>query len=114
MVSLGDTALCLHRHWDEGGGILEVKTQSAKICLNYNWGWGGGWVGGLGGVCSGSQISNCQDLPKFQLGVGGGGVGCSEPNSRTGCCEDFQHKFCLATFWKPLHHRWRLSKKAFQ
>ena len=33
-----------------------------------------------------------------------GGV-CSDPNFRTGCSEDFEHKFCLATFWMPLHHR---------
>ena len=69
------------------GGVcaLEVKTQSAKICLNFNivcvcvcvldskcqdlpifqFGGEGGGV-----VCSGSQIPKCQDLPKFQRGGG--------------------------------------------
>ena len=48
-----------------GRGVLKVKTQSAKICLNFNFGSGG----------------------------------CSEPNFRTGCSEEFEHKFCLSTFW---------------
>ena len=38
-----------------------VKTQSAKICLNLNWGGGVFW----------NVKTQCQDLPKFQfLGVG--------------------------------------------
>ena len=49
----------------------EVKTQSAKICLNFNFqGWGGGGGGGEGGVL-GNQNLKYQDLPKFQLGEGG-------------------------------------------
>ena len=50
-----------------------VKTQSAKICLNFNFrGWG--WVCGVGysgvgktqsaKICL-KQNSKCQDLPKF-------------------------------------------------
>ena len=54
-----------------GGGCSEVvKTQSAKICLNFN------FQGRGRGFCF-----------------------------RTGCSEEFKHKFCLATFLKPLHHR---------
>ena len=44
--------------------FCQVKTQSAKICLNFNWG---------GGVLP-SQNLKCQDLPKFQFSGGGGGV----------------------------------------
>ena len=51
MVSLGDTAISLHIHQPSkpkvpiflggGGGVFwKVKTQSAKICLNYNGGGG--------------------------------------------------------------------------
>ena len=66
-------------------GLLEVKSQSAMICLNFNQfsgDLGGGRLGAvrksklkvkfqfLGvGECSGSQNSKCQDLPKFKQGV---------------------------------------------
>ena len=48
--------ICLNFNW---GGILKSNTQSAKICLNFNW-------GGYSEV----KYSKCQDLPKFQLGGG--------------------------------------------
>ena len=50
-------------------GVKTENTQSAKICLNFNF-----WEGaGLGvGLYSGSQNSKCQDLPKFQFSGGGG------------------------------------------
>ena len=41
-----------------------VKTQSAKICLNF--------IGGGGGLFLDSQNSKWQDLPKFQFSEGGG------------------------------------------
>ena len=92
MVSLGDTAISLHIlqlpltgeagrgvfwkvktqsakiylnfNFQEGGGgvFWEVKTQSAKICLNFNF---------QGGDVLGSQNPKCQDLPKFQFSGGG-------------------------------------------
>ena len=52
------------------GGLWRVKTQSAKICLNFNLG---------GGVVLEIQNPKCQDLPKFQF-LGGGGSGKSKPN----------------------------------
>ena len=81
-----------------GGGecSVVVKTQSAKICVNFNLGGGGG--GQL--LCS-SQNSKCQDLHKFHFSGRGG----SGPNPRTVCSCQFKQKFCLATFWKPLHRR---------
>ena len=39
------------------GGILKLKSQSAKICLNFN----------LGGGYSETEKTKCQDLPKFQF-----------------------------------------------
>ena len=52
MVSLGDTAISLHilqpPNANLGGGVFwKVKTQSAKIWLNFNGGGGGGWEGVL-------------------------------------------------------------------
>ena len=43
-------------------GLLKVKTQSAKICLNFN----------FQGVLE-NQNPKCQDLPKFQFLGGGSG-----------------------------------------
>ena len=60
-----------------GGGVLcQVKTQSSKICLIFNFGGGEG-VGGVGVGGGGvgtlpSQNSKFQDLPKFQFSGGGG------------------------------------------
>ena len=45
-----------------GGGYSETeKSQSAKICLNFN----------FGGVFWNWKVTKCQDLPKFQFGGGG-------------------------------------------
>ena len=72
MVSLGDTAISLHilqPPLTVGGGVFwKVKSQSAKICLNFNI---RGWVGGGQVLVLESQKPKCQDLPKFQLGGGG-------------------------------------------
>ena len=69
MVSLGDTAISLHILQPPLGGVFwKVKTQSAKICLNFKF---------LGGGCSGKSNPKCQDLPKFQFF--GGGSGKSKP-----------------------------------
>ena len=70
----------------------KVKTQSAKICLNFNLGRGGvlesqnpkcqdlpKFQFGGGGVVLESQNPKCQDLPKFQFSGGGGGGGKSKP-----------------------------------
>ena len=82
-----------------GGGILKLKSQSAKICLNFNFFGGGGILklksqsakiprslpkfkfwGGILKLKSQSakiclnfnfQVGYCQDLPKFQF-LGGG------------------------------------------
>ena len=45
-----------------GGGILKLKSQSAKICPNFYFFWGGG--------DSETEKSKHQDLPKF-LFLGG-------------------------------------------
>ena len=42
---------------------MRVKTQSAKICLNFNF---------QSRVFCASQNSKCQDLPKFQFSQGVG------------------------------------------
>ena len=77
-----------------GGTLSQVKTQSAKICLNFNFFGGGGYSqpsqnskwkwkrmiclnfkflgGGRRGYSQPSQNSKCQDLPKFQFFLGGG------------------------------------------
>ena len=62
----------------------KVKTQSAKICLNFNL--------GEGGVLE-SQNPKCQDLPKFQFGEGG------VLESLNPKCQDLP-KFQLGVFWK--------------
>ena len=65
-VTTQSAKICLNFNF-LGGGTLEVKTQSVKICLNFN------LCVGEGGRYSGSQNSKCQDLPKFQFVCGGGG-----------------------------------------
>ena len=55
----------------------------------------------LKGECSGKSKLK---VPRSAY-ISFGGGGCSEPNSRTVCSEEFEHKICLATFWMPLHHR---------
>ena len=62
--------ICLNFNIRGGRGVIlcQVKTQSAKICLNFN--------GGEGATLpSQSQNSKCQDLPKFQF-FGGGVILC--------------------------------------
>ena len=44
-----------------GGGILKLKSQSAKISDNFNFFLGGN---------SETEKSKCQDLPKFQFSGG--------------------------------------------
>ena len=56
------------------GGILQLKSQSAKICLNFNFRRGG---------YSATEKSKCQDLPKFQFS-GGGGYSATEKSK----CQD--------------------------
>ena len=66
MVSTGDTEISLHIRspsFKGGGGILESNTQSAKICLNFNFREGGTLE---------SNTQSAQDLPKFQFWGEGG------------------------------------------
>ena len=113
VVKTQSAKICLNFNFQwGGGGSVVVKTQSGKICLNFNF-------QGEGVFCS-SQNSKCQDLPKFQLG------GCSVVvktqsakiclnfNFRRGgvFCTKFQNRDILENlvknFWKPslpLHHK---------
>ena len=52
----------------EGGysGVRTENTQSANICLNFNF-WGR-----RGGYSEVVKTQKCQDLPKFQFSGGGG------------------------------------------
>ena len=77
-----------------GGGYSGVvKTQNAKICLNFN--FGGGLRGEGEGVLWSSQIkTQSQDLAKFQFL--GGGVPWFW-NSREGCSGEFGQKFTVHT-----------------
>ena len=45
------------------GGILKLKSQSAKISDNFHF---------RGGVFWNLKVTKCQDLPKFQFSGGGG------------------------------------------
>ena len=49
--------ICLNFNFLGEGGILKLKSQRAKICLNFNFFWGGEY--------SETEKSNCQDLPEF-------------------------------------------------
>ena len=96
--------------WGLGwGGVgscsVPVKTESAKIWLNFNLEVGVGWGHVL--YQSKLKVPRSAQFSIFGVGGGGGGLGGrgSVPNPRTGCSCQFEHKFCLATFWKPLHHR---------
>ena len=62
----GEGCVCV----GDGGTLSQVKTQSVKICLNFNF-RGGGWVGGW--WYSQPSDSKCQELPKFQFSGGGWG-----------------------------------------
>ena len=89
--------------WGGGGGwgwgcSVPVKTQSAKICLHFNF---------QGGGCSVLvKTQSAKIRPTFHF-RGGGGVFCP----RTRCSCQFEQTFlpCHATFWKPLHHRSSLT-----
>ena len=93
----------------------KIKTQSAKICLNFNFRGGGGvlksqnpkcqdllkfqflgWVGGWGeGVLKSQNPKKCQDLLKFQLGGG------SVLESQNPKCQDLpKFQFWWGVFWK--------------
>ena len=66
------------------GVFLKVKTQSAKICPNFNFlGGGGFWK---------VKTQSAKICPNFNF-LGGE---CSEPNSRTGCSVQFGQKFLEA------------------
>ena len=108
MVSLGDTAISLHilqfrsvqisifaggrcsgkskySEWQDlpkfqwGGCVLESQnTQSAKICLDFNFRGDGGGFWGEEGYSGKSKYSKCQGLPKFQFFLGGGWLGVLE------------------------------------
>ena len=58
----------------------KVKSQSAKICLNFNLGRGGGREGRC--VLE-SQNPKCQDMPKFQYSRG-----CGVLESQNPKCQD--------------------------
>ena len=62
-----------------------MKSQIAKICLNFN------FLGG-GGVFSNWKITKCQDLPKFQFGGGGGILQLKSQSAKIS--DNFQ--FCIA------------------
>ena len=76
-VKTQSAKICLNFKFGGRVGVWKVKTQSAKICLNFN---GGGGVlesqnpklpeFQLGEGNPESQKPKCQDLPKF----GGGGA----------------------------------------
>ena len=69
------------------GTLSQVKTQSAKICLNFN-------LGGEGGYSSAkSKLTKCQDLPKFQFS--GHWVGYSQPSQNSKCQDLAKFQF----FW---------------
>ena len=62
VVKTQSAKICLNFNFQAGGGLfLGVKIQTAKTCLYFNF-WGG--------VFLGSKNSKCQDLSKFQLGGG--------------------------------------------
>ena len=65
-----------------GGTLCQVKTESAKICLDFNLGGGGEWYS------LPSQNSKCQDLPRFQFSGGGGGGRWYSLPSQNSKCQD--------------------------
>ena len=80
-------------HWEDlpkfqfsgrgGGGYSETeKSQSAKICLNFNF---------RGGEYSETEKSKCQDLPKFQFS-GGGGYSETEKSQSAKICLNFNFR----------------------
>ena len=84
MVSLEDTAISLH--------ILQpsqpkVKTPKCQDLSKFQFSGEGG--------CSGKSKPKVPRSVQFSI-FGGGGMGCSEPNSRTGCSVQFGQKFLEA------------------
>ena len=81
-VKTQSTKICLNFNFRGGRGVggtlCQVKTKSAKICLNFNFRGGG--------YSLPSQNLKCQDLSKFQFWVGG-----SVP--RLGAPSEFWTKF---------------------
>ena len=78
------------------GGILQLKSQSAKICLNFNFRRGG---------YSATEKSKCQDLPKFQF-LGGRGGGILQLKSQSA-------KICLNfNFWGGGHGGYSATEKS--
>ena len=63
-----------------GRGILQLKSQSVKICLNFNF-WGEGY--------SATEKSQCQNLPKFQFLGWGGGYSATEKSQSAKICLNF-------------------------
>ena len=61
--------------WEGGGGVLKSNTQSAKICLNFNWG---------GGVLK-SNTKSGKICLNFNFWGGGGGVLKSNTQSAKIC-----------------------------
>ena len=90
-----------------GGGVgvtlCQVKTQSAKICLNFNFRGRG--------YSLPSQNSKCQDLPKFQFSRGGGRALFREWGHSRNFEPNFtvQPETCLC-ITDSLPHMWRLMK----
>ena len=88
-----------------GGGDSETeKSQSAKICLNFNF-WGGvfrNWkvtkcqdlpkFQSSGGVFRNWKVTKCQDLPKFQFSGGGGGYSETEKSQSAKICLNFNFR----------------------
>ena len=85
-VKTQSAKIYLNFNW--GGVLCQVKTQSAKICLNFNF-------FGRGGTLP-SQNSKCQDLPKVQFL--GGGEECTLPSQNSKCQDLPKFQF----FWGGL------------
>ena len=92
------------------GGILKSNTQSAKICLDYQF-------AGVG-LYSEVKYSKCQDLPKFHFS-GGGGEGGVFWNQipEEGVLENLvknllcvQKPACASQIVSHILHMWRLTK----
>ena len=67
-----------------GGGYSETeKSESAKMCLNFNF-WGGG-------VFWNWKVRKCQDVPKFQFS-GGGGYSETEKSQSAKICLNFNFR----------------------
>ena len=105
---------------------MKLKSQSAKICLNFNFRLGGGgysetekskcqdlpkfqffWGGGY----SETEKSKCQDLPKFQFSDGGGVFPSKLWSGRFGPKFTVRPETCLCiTVVSHILRMWRLMK----